>query len=110
PGQAGDAAEEEGPVGAGGTGSGAPGSAQDSSRADAARPQASARQTVRVEVERLDDLMNLVGELVIGRGQLEQQVRSIGDRALADVVGGLSRTISDLQEAVGRARMVTLDG
>jgi len=71
---------------------------------------APSRATVRVEVERLDDLMNLVGELVIGRGQLEQRARAAGDRSLADVVGGLSRTISDLQSAVARARMLTLDG
>jgi two-component system chemotaxis sensor kinase CheA len=75
-----------------------------------ASPGAQGRQTVRVEVERLDDLMNLVGELVIGRGQLEQQMRALGDRALGDVVTSLSRTISDLQAAVARARMITLEG
>lgn len=67
------------------------------------------RQTVRVEVERLDDLMNMVGELVIGRGQLEQHARRISDRGLVDVVAGLSRTISDLQAAIARARMITLE-
>lgn len=70
---------------------------------------ARARHTVRVEVERLDDLMNLVGELVIGRGQLDERIRNTGDRGLAEIVAGIGRTISDLQEAVGRVRMVTLE-
>jgi two-component system, chemotaxis family, sensor kinase CheA len=78
--------------------------------AAAAASGPNARATVRVEVERLDDLMNLVGELVIGRGQLEQRMRALGDRTLSDVVTGLSRTISDLQAAVARARMITLEG
>lgn len=71
---------------------------------------AAQRATVRVEVERLDDLMNLVGELVIGRGQLEGHVRRIADGGLNDTAQSLTRTISDLYAAVARARMISLEG
>ncbi|MGF1667139.1 MAG: hypothetical protein ACFCVC_12815 [Acidimicrobiia bacterium] len=37
-------------------------------------------------------------------------MRVLGDRPLSDVVTGLSRTISDLQTAVARARLLTLEG
>ena len=68
------------------------------------------RATVRIEVERLDDLMNLVGELVIGRGQLDGHARRMGDGGLTETTNSLSRTISDIYSAVARARMIPLDG
>lgn len=69
----------------------------------------SQRATVRVDVERLDDLMNLVGELVIGRGQLENHARRVFDSALTDTANLLTRTISDIYSAVARARMISLE-
>ncbi len=41
--------------------------------------------------------MDLVSELVIARGQLEQQVGHTGDRQLHESVAGTARLISDLQ-------------
>jgi len=67
------------------------------------------RATVRVEIDRLDSLMDLVSELVIARGQLEQQVGFTADRQLQESVAGAARLISDLQALVAKVRMVTLE-
>lgn len=73
-----------------------------------AESAAAPRATVRVEIDRLDALMDLVSELVIARGQLEQQVGS-GDRQVQESVAGTARLISDLQALVAKVRMVTLE-
>jgi len=70
---------------------------------------AAQRATVRVEIDRLDALMDLVSELVIARGQLEQQVGLSGDRQIHESVAGTARLISDLQALVAKVRMVTLE-
>ncbi len=67
------------------------------------------RATVRVEIDRLDALMDLVSELVIARGQLEQQVTHAEDRQIQESVAGTARLISDLQALVAKVRMVTLE-
>jgi two-component system chemotaxis sensor kinase CheA len=70
---------------------------------------AAQRATVRVEIDCLDALMDLVSELVIARGQLEQQVGLSGDRQIHESVAGTARLISDLQALVAKVRMVTLE-
>lgn len=70
---------------------------------------AAPRATVRVEIDRLDALMDLVSELVIAKGQLEQQVGASGERLIQESVAGTSRLISDLQALVAKVRMVTLE-
>jgi two-component system chemotaxis sensor kinase CheA len=72
-------------------------------------PKSPPRATVRVEIERLDMLMNLVSELVIARGQLEQQAEGSRDRGIQESVAGTARLISDLQAIVAKVRMVTLE-
>ena len=70
-------------------------------------------QTIRVETNRLDKLMNLVGELVLGRNRLVQVMRGLleklaEDRASQDLTGAvdfLNFVISDLQMAVLKTRM-----
>ncbi len=76
----------------------------------------SAIPTVRVPVERLDNLMNLVGELVIKKTQLNQlytQFTSDGDveelvSGLEEVMQGLDRITSDLQAGIMKVRMVQI--
>ncbi|MEM9610072.1 MAG: chemotaxis protein CheA [Actinomycetota bacterium] len=70
---------------------------------------ASARATVRVEVERLDDLMDLVSELVVGRGLLDEHASRLGDRDLSEALAQVHRTISDLQAMVAKVRMISLE-
>ena len=69
-----------------------------------AAPEAAA-QTIRVAVEVLEDLMALVGELVLTRNQLLQRVRAERESALAVPLQRLSQITSDLQEGVMKTRM-----
>ncbi len=63
-------------------------------------------QTVRVSIGHLDNLVNLVGELVILRARLERLAASHTDRSLAETVEDLQRTTSELQHEVMQTRMV----
>ncbi len=67
------------------------------------------RATVRVEVDRLDDLMDLVSELVVGRGLLGEHVARVADHGLAEGLASVHRTISDLQAMVAKVRMISLE-
>ncbi len=69
----------------------------------------SPQQTVRVEIKKLDDLMNLVAELVISRSRLEALGTTIGSRDLNEVVEQVGRLTLDLRDSVMRARMVPID-
>ena len=61
---------------------------------------------VRIDLRRLDDLMNLIGELVITRGRLVQLAATSGDPALDEAVNQASRLITDLQDEIMTSRMV----
>ncbi|MFL5562180.1 MAG: chemotaxis protein CheA [Gemmatimonadaceae bacterium] len=65
-----------------------------------------AQRNVRIDLRRLDNLMNLIGELVITRGRLTQLSTSIADSALEETVTQASRLISDLQDEIMTSRMV----
>jgi two-component system chemotaxis sensor kinase CheA len=66
------------------------------------RPQ----QHVRIELDRLDSLMNLIGELVITRGRLTQLSTAHDDPALVEAVTQASRLIGDLRDEIMTSRMV----
>jgi two-component system, chemotaxis family, sensor kinase CheA len=70
---------------------------------------ASARRTLRVDLDKLDAMMNLVGELVVARGRLGQSLvdAKAGDAAL-DAFYEAERLSSDLQRLVLETRMVPL--
>jgi two-component system, chemotaxis family, sensor kinase CheA len=61
---------------------------------------------VRIDLRRLDSLMNLIGELVITRGRLVDLAREIGNPALDDALTQASRLIADLQDEIMNSRMV----
>lgn len=77
----------------------------------------SSLRTVRTSVERLDKLMNLVGELVTDRNRLLQTHSSLRQRAedsehlsaLAQAISHLASITDELQEEVMRARMLPLE-
>ncbi len=80
-----------------------------------AAPQAEL-QSVRVSIEQMDALLNLVGELVIERARLERGVRKVAEingngiaEELQGVTERVSRIVSQLQEALTRTRMVPLN-
>jgi two-component system, chemotaxis family, sensor kinase CheA len=88
--------------------------------------RASIHQTIRVDIERLDGLLNLVGELVINRTRISDIAatldRLMNDRAagasagvagpltkeLADSSALLARTTNEIQESIMKVRMVPI--
>ncbi|HEY2850145.1 MAG TPA: Hpt domain-containing protein, partial [Gemmatimonadaceae bacterium] len=70
------------------------------------RPSARPTRHVRVDLARLDALMNLIGELVITRGRLLQLTASNGDPALDEAMQMAARLVSDLQSEIMTMRMV----
>ncbi|MEE8046338.1 MAG: chemotaxis protein CheA, partial [Dehalococcoidia bacterium] len=80
------------------------------------KPTAQAVQTVRIDVDRLDNLMNLIGELVIDRTRLQQIGRGLAAKYKADdLVEALGKTsahvvkvVNDLQEDFMKVRMLPI--
>lgn len=68
-----------------------------------------AHQSVRVDLERIDNLMNMVSELVIYRTRLEQIVTTHKSQELNETLEQVGRTTSDLQDLVMKIRMLPLD-
>ncbi|WP_294394627.1 chemotaxis protein CheA [uncultured Clostridium sp.] len=68
-----------------------------------------AHQSVRVDLERIDNLMNMVSELVIYRTRLEQIVTAHKSQELNETLEQVGRTTSDLQDLVMKIRMLPLD-
>lgn len=66
-------------------------------------------RTIRVDIERLDVLMNLFSELLIDRVRLEQLANDAKNQELTDTVEHMSRVSSDLQNIVLKLRMVPVD-
>lgn len=68
-----------------------------------------AHQSVRVDLVRIDNLMNMVSELVIYRTRLEQIVMDHKSPELNETLEQVGRTTSDLQDLVMKIRMLPLD-
>ncbi|MDZ5473461.1 chemotaxis protein CheA [Bacillus sp. 31A1R] len=66
-------------------------------------------KTIRVNIERLDILMNLFEELVIDRGRLEQISRDLNNQELHETVERMSRISGDLQNIILNMRMVPVE-
>ncbi|WP_248799561.1 chemotaxis protein CheA [Pseudomonas sp. MWU13-2105] len=70
------------------------------------KPAASeAETTVRVDTARLDEIMNMVGELVLVRNRLVRLGLNSGDEAMSKAVSNLDVVTADLQTAVMKTRM-----
>ncbi len=69
----------------------------------AARP--AAETSVRVDTKRLDDIMNMVGELVLVRNRLSTLKATMENPAMSKAVANLDLVTSDLQAAVMKTRM-----
>jgi two-component system, chemotaxis family, sensor kinase CheA len=68
--------------------------------------------SIRVGIEKVDQLINLVGELVITQAMIEQRTSSLDPMAherLLDSVSHLTRNTRDLQQAVMSIRMMPMD-
>ena len=64
-----------------------------------------AETTVRVDTARLDEIMNMVGELVLVRNRLVRLGLNSGDEAMSKAVSNLDVVTADLQTAVMKTRM-----
>jgi two-component system, chemotaxis family, sensor kinase CheA len=79
--------------------------------------QRTADSTIRVDIERLDDLMNLVGELVLARNRLAQATQSLMEKYeridmtkhIADVSSQIDFVTTELQMAVMKTRMIPIE-
>ena len=69
----------------------------------AAPPQA--ETTVRVDTKRLDQIMNMVGELVLVRNRLLSLSTNVNDESMAKAIANLDVVTGDLQGAVMKTRM-----
>ncbi len=96
---------------------------------DVKRPVSSKNQTIRVDIERLDSLLNLVGELVINRTRISDIAATLGRELGTNGRGGggggggvsaslakdlsessalLARTTNEIQESIMKVRMVPI--
>ncbi|MFJ2329387.1 chemotaxis protein CheA, partial [Pseudomonas sp. NPDC087690] len=71
----------------------------------AEKPASEAETTVRVDTARLDEIMNMVGELVLVRNRLVRLGLNSGDEAMQKAVSNLDVVTADLQTAVMKTRM-----
>ncbi|OLN22770.1 chemotaxis protein CheA [Domibacillus antri] len=71
--------------------------------------QAVSNKTIRVNIERLDILMNLFEELVIDRGRLESISGELNHSELNETVERMSRISGDLQNIILNMRMVPVE-
>ena len=87
----------------------APAPARPGAPARAAAPEkpaaSEAETTVRVDTARLDEIMNMVGELVLVRNRLVRLGANSGDEAMSKAVSNLDVVTADLQTAVMKTRM-----
>jgi two-component system chemotaxis sensor kinase CheA len=95
--------------------SGAPGGVERRSpgRRETDKAAATAETTsIRVGIEKVDQLINLVGELVITQAMIEQRISNLDPvlhEPLINSVGQLTRNTRDLQESVMSIRMMPMD-
>jgi two-component system chemotaxis sensor kinase CheA len=76
-----------------------------------------AENILRVDAERIDSVLNLVGELIIGKSMLQQALNDFGRRypkeatrgRLADALAFQARVLNDLQRSVMKVRMVPVE-
>ncbi|WP_431520150.1 Hpt domain-containing protein [Pseudoalteromonas piscicida] len=73
--------------------------------AAAKKPAAQAETTVRVDTKRLDEIMNMVGELVLVRNRLVSLANNTNSESMGKAISNLDVVTADLQGAVMKTRM-----
>ena len=77
------------------------------------KPKKEEGETIRIDIERVSTLMNLVGELVLDRNRIVKLTSKFKTNSedleaieeLNEAIAGMSRSVSDLQEVVMKLRM-----
>lgn len=83
----------------------------------AAAPVAGPDNVLRVDAERIDSVLNLVGEMILAKSMLQQTLLDFGERFPTDILRGKfadamafqGRVLNDLQHSVMKIRMVPVD-
>ncbi|MCE9663988.1 chemotaxis protein CheW [Halomonas sp. M5N1S17] len=88
--------------------------ADEGARTARGKPKAKGPETssIRVSVDKVDQIINLVGELIITQSMLDQTVSdmdAVADSALLNGMSLLQRNARDLQESVMSIRMIPMD-
>ncbi|MGQ2965972.1 chemotaxis protein CheA [Methylophilus sp.] len=86
--------------------------AQARRESDKPAAQSAESSSIRVGIEKVDQLINLVGELVITQAMIEQRVNALDpadNEGLINSVSQLTRNTRDLQESVMSIRMMPMD-
>jgi two-component system, chemotaxis family, sensor kinase CheA len=86
--------------------------AQSRRESDKPAAQNAESSSIRVGIEKVDQLINLVGELVITQAMIEQRVNALDpveNEALINSLSQLTRNTRDLQESVMSIRMMPMD-
>lgn len=87
--------------------------AEASKTADTSKKKAVVNRTVRVDIEKLDDLMNLVSELIIAKNSLVSAATSKetgnGNTAVNEQIEYLESVTTNLHESVMKVRMVPIE-
>ncbi|MFD1607305.1 chemotaxis protein CheW [Oceanobacillus luteolus] len=74
-----------------------------------ANQQTSTSKTIRVNLERIDDLLNLFEEVVIDQSRLNVLSDGIGNQELTETVEHMNRVSSDMQSLILAMRMVPVE-
>ncbi len=85
--------------------------------ATASEGSSTAENILRVEAGRIDNVLNLVGELIIGKSMLQQALNELGKRypkealrgKFSDAMAFQARVLNDLQRSVMKIRMVPVE-
>lgn len=85
--------------------------------APASRGRAASENVLRVDAERIDNVLNLVGELIIAKSMLQQTIHEFARRypkdalrsRFSDAMAFQSRVLNDLQRSVMKVRMVPVE-
>lgn len=77
--------------------------------AQSAAIQRGQSRSIRLSVDLLDRMMNGVSEMVLVRNELAHRLAASGDQAFEGALDRLSHTVAELQDAVTRTRMQTVD-
>lgn len=86
-----------------------PSAKDEGSKPASAKTGGAPSRTIRVDIERLDVLMNLFSELLIDRVRLEQLASEVQNSDLTETVEHMGRVSGDLQNIVMKLRMVPVD-
>lgn len=84
---------------------------------EAVRQRASSDSVLRVDAERIDNVLNLVGELIVGKSMLQQTMQEFAQRfpkdplraRFSDGMAFQARVLNDLQRSVMKIRMVPVE-